>query len=438
MHDAWAQIDSAMPGASPSFAAALRVRATALEGVIRASLGEREAGVAMTSRALDLSLHTGLDALTANIYYLHSIALEQATDYSAALGAMSTAVDLCRSRGLDDDANVCLACLTPALRHTGQWDRAIEVGNEVLARDDAPEVARMVAIGEIGLILANRGKVASARRNLARSAAFSRVHKLFPLEIETNWGLARVDELDGDKERATARLRELGARCLAREEFHYSVAALRWSASFFGRHGFKGDLGACTDALARAAAAMGTAEATAALAHALGECALSEGDARRAADQFERTLELLGSVTLPAEIAETQIRSAVALAAVGNRDKSVERLVAAYHTARTLGARPLAASAAGQLEILGENVSRRLGHGAPHPGDVAGLTSREREVLRLVATGLTNREIAQSLFLSRRTVDMHVRNLLAKLGCRTRTEAARRAGKLALTETPVP
>ena len=306
VHDAWAQIDSATTGASPSFAAALRVRATALEGVIRASLGEREAGVAMTSRALDLSLHTDLDALTANIYYLHSIALEQATDYSAALGAMSTAVDLCRSRGLDDDANVCLACLTPALRHTGQWDRAIEVGNEVLARDDAPEVARMVAIGEIGLILANRGKVASARRNLARSAAFSRVHKLFPLEIETNWGLARVDELDGDKERATARLRELGARCLAREEFHYSVAALRWSASFFGRHGFKGDLGACTDALARAAAAMGTAEATAALAHALGECALSEGDARRAADQFERTLELLGSVTLPAEIAETR------------------------------------------------------------------------------------------------------------------------------------
>jgi hypothetical protein len=243
----------------------------------------------MTSRALDLSLRIDPEALTARIYDLHSIALEQATDYSAALGAMSDAVALCRSRGLEDDANVCLACLTPALRHTGQWDRAIEVGNEVLAREDAPEVARMVAIGEIGLILANRGKVTPARRNLARSAAFSLVHELFPLEIETNWGLARVDELDGDHEGATARLRDLGARCLAREEFHYSVAALRWAASFFGQHGLQGELGACTDALARVAAAMGTAEATAALAHALGEGALLEGDARRAADQFERT-----------------------------------------------------------------------------------------------------------------------------------------------------
>ncbi len=78
VRDAWAQIGAATPGGSPSFAAALQVRATALEGVIRASLGEREAGVAMTSRALDLSLGTDLDALTANIYYLHSIALEQA------------------------------------------------------------------------------------------------------------------------------------------------------------------------------------------------------------------------------------------------------------------------------------------------------------------------------------------------------------------------
>jgi len=440
VRQARAEIDAAAPDAPSSPTTeptGPRVRAMALEGTIRASLGQAAAGVELTTRAFDLALDSDLESLAAEVYYLHAIALEQASDYPAALDAWTDAVTFCRSRGLDADAHVCLACLIPTLRHTGRWDRALEVGEEVLAIDDAPEVARMVATGEIGLVQANRGAVAQARRHLARSGAFSRAHELFPLEVETTWGLARVAELDGDVDAATARLRELTARCLDREELHYSVAALRWASSFFGRHGLQGDLGACTHALARTATAMGTAEATAAFAHALGENALLEDDARRAADQFERALELLRAVSLPPETAETQARAGVALAAAGDRDKAVERLVGAYHTARTLGARPLAATAVAELEVLGEDVQRRLGRRAARQADVAGLTPREREVLRLLAAGLTNREIAGDLFLSPRTVDMHVRNLLAKLGCHTRTQAVRRAGELGLLDAAV-
>ena len=61
-----------------------------------------------------------------------------------------------------------------------------------------------------------------------------------------------------------------------------------------------------------------------------------------------------------------------------------------------------------------------------------GLSRREREVVRLVAVGRTNREIARDLFLSPRTVDMHVRNILRKLDCRSRMEAAGRARELGL------
>jgi DNA-binding NarL/FixJ family response regulator len=52
--------------------------------------------------------------------------------------------------------------------------------------------------------------------------------------------------------------------------------------------------------------------------------------------------------------------------------------------------------------------------------------------MRAVASGRTNREIAGELFLSTRTVDMHVRNILAKLDCRSRVEASIKAGEAGL------
>jgi non-specific serine/threonine protein kinase len=68
----------------------------------------------------------------------------------------------------------------------------------------------------------------------------------------------------------------------------------------------------------------------------------------------------------------------------------------------------------------------------PAPDGAAGLTPREREVLLLVAEGKTDREIAQALFLSPRTVHSHVARLLAKLGVGTRREAPTRARELGL------
>ena len=68
----------------------------------------------------------------------------------------------------------------------------------------------------------------------------------------------------------------------------------------------------------------------------------------------------------------------------------------------------------------------RLGHSKASRRDPIGLTPREGEVLRLVGDGLTNRQIADRLHLSVRTVEMHVSNAAAALGCRTRAEAVRR------------
>ncbi len=120
--------------------------------------------------------------------------------------------------------------------------------------------------------------------------------------------------------------------------------------------------------------------------------------------------------------------------AAGERELGVERLTGAYRAFRKLGARPFASRTATDLEAAGERIDERLGRRAARDREQGGLTRRELEIVRLVAVGRTNREIAQQLFLSPRTVDMHVRNLLAKLGCRSRTEATGRAYALGLIE----
>ncbi|MFG1921826.1 AAA family ATPase [Cryptosporangium sp. NPDC048952] len=117
--------------------------------------------------------------------------------------------------------------------------------------------------------------------------------------------------------------------------------------------------------------------------------------------------------------------------AVARGADSPDDLLAALRTADELGATPLAGRIRARLRELGV---ARVPRG-PQPatrGNPAGLTSRQADVVRLLAEGLTNAEIAARLVLSVRTVDTHVAAALDKLGVRTRRAAVSRARALGL------
>lgn len=104
-----------------------------------------------------------------------------------------------------------------------------------------------------------------------------------------------------------------------------------------------------------------------------------------------------------------------------------------------LPARPHAALR--ELRAMRQDLAAQLAAGiaavAPRiPPDDVRLTTRERQVLRLLANGDRNKEIALRLGLRERTIKFHVANVLAKLGAQSRTEALRRALELALVEPP--
>ena len=122
----------------------------------------------------------------------------------------------------------------------------------------------------------------------------------------------------------------------------------------------------------------------------------------------------------PLTAARAQLALGRALAAAGDRPAAIAALVAAESAFDGFGALRDRAAAVRELRRLGHRVVRAASTAGDDP-----LTGREREIADLVADGRTNREIAEQLVLSTRTVEAHLRSIYAKLGVRSRVELAR-------------
>jgi len=143
--------------------------------------------------------------------------------------------------------------------------------------------------------------------------------------------------------------------------------------------------------------------------YAVGALALAEDRPGEALAALRRALQVWQELGWPYESARTQFLAGRALRELGDEESAVAELGAAARALAALGARPAA-----------QEVNRLLAP-RPLPG---GLTAREAEVLRLVASGRSNPEIAATLFLSEKTIARHLSNIFTKLDVASRTAAA--------------
>jgi DNA-binding NarL/FixJ family response regulator len=151
---------------------------------------------------------------------------------------------------------------------------------------------------------------------------------------------------------------------------------------------------------------------TAAALSARGRLQLSQGDASAACATLREALRAWQELDVPYEVATARLLLGQACRECGDED----------------GASRSLASAAAIFDRLGVVAETEPGPAAP-----AGLSDREVEVLRLVASGQTNREIASTLHLSERTVARHLSNIFTKIGATSRTAAAAFAYEHGLT-----
>jgi DNA-binding NarL/FixJ family response regulator len=149
----------------------------------------------------------------------------------------------------------------------------------------------------------------------------------------------------------------------------------------------------------------------AAAAYAEGRIALAGNDAAEGLRGLREALAIWQRMAAPYEAACARVEIALACRVLGDADTAELELDAARWAFEQLGAAPDVA----RVEKLGSGSKRRSAPG--------GLTPREAQVLRMVATGATNRGIAQELYLSEQTVARHVANIFLKLDVSSRAAA---------------
>ena len=153
--------------------------------------------------------------------------------------------------------------------------------------------------------------------------------------------------------------------------------------------------------------------------------ALAGGDALGAAERALAAAELQAADGSPIEAARSLTLAGRALEAAGDRARAREVLEQAAHILDERGAVRWRDAAERELRRLGHRIHRRSSAGAVNGEGVGSLTARELEIARAIVERKTNREIAESLFLSPKTVETHIRNIFGKLGADSRVEVAR-------------
>jgi DNA-binding CsgD family transcriptional regulator len=363
--------------------------------------GRIERGLALLDEAMLAAAAGELSPTITGLVYCMAIAscqdvyaLERSREWTAALAHWCDA-----QPQLVMFTGACRVHRAEILELGGAWPEAIEEARRVSERrSPVPRPEAASAHYRLAEIERLRGEFARAEDSYRRASE---------LGCEPQPGLALLRLAQGRADAAAASLR----RAVAATDG--PIGRLKLLPAFVEILLAAGDIDgartACRE-LEESAKCFATPVLGAMVAHAHGVVALARGDAEGALLPLRRALEVWQQVGAPYVIARIRVALARACRALGDEDGATLALAAAREAFERLGALPDVAA----VDRLRATPSRQSAYG---------LTQRELEVLRLVASGKTNKAIAAELGLSEKTVDRHVSNIFAKVDVPSRAAA---------------
>jgi DNA-binding CsgD family transcriptional regulator len=383
----------------------------------------------LLTQARQVARLTGAYQPTLRLVIFETHLLCGAGDFERAAQAARRGIAEAERHGLARTGGAFLSInLAEPLWYLGQWDEATEVAARAL--DSAPPLRTRVGLWVVdGAIALARGDLGTAARRAAACRAvlagggYDEQHHLPLAVLDIDAALAA----EGPTAAVTAATAAL-------EQFDLSMASPRYawpvlvSAVTAACQAPGDDAVMLLDrlrTLAEKLDACGPVQRAWQLSYAaidpraaLDRTGGQDGGRLAAADAAAAAWETAGQ---PYQEAVALVYAARVALADRAGHEAATRLRRAATIAKRLGARPLA-----------EQIAELTSRACPEAGAGPVLTSRELDVLRLVATGQSNREIAATLVISPKTASVHVSNILAKLGAATRTEAAVKGHQLLL------
>ncbi|MFD8497328.1 AAA family ATPase [Amycolatopsis sp. NPDC059657] len=393
------------------------VTATADLAYSHARAGDLDARLPELERARSMARRLGDDIAELHVLRREADVLQGAGRYTEAMAAARRGLDVCASAGLARTASpIHAANLAESLIALGDWDAAADTVEHALGHPPVPGLDAYLLVLQ-GTIRLARGDLVGAKA----AAAYAR--EVFAHGYPDTQDLLPLTRLEVDlklAERSPEEAAESLAEGLALPHVEASPRYL-WPVLVSGANlpGLLPRLRPIADRLP----VVGPVQR----AHRLTFGATAEPD-QAAWDRAAAAWAELGE---PYPQARALMAAASAAAETGAHDHAVTRLRTATAHADRLGATPLRA----EIDALAAALRLSLTEPGGPTGARHGLTGREFEVLRLLADGLTNRQIAAELYISAKTVSTHVSNILTKLEVPGRVQAAMAARRLGLLST---
>ncbi|MGW4565079.1 helix-turn-helix transcriptional regulator [Streptomyces sp. NPDC004561] len=439
--EAFAAAERAVEYARMVGAREIELHARLTLGGLMVDAGDPGTGLAEMRQVLEDTLAEGMRQVAGRAYVnLPSEMLSVGRDREA-VTVLREGIAFSRRHGLLDSAAWAWCNLSDALYSLGQWQEAAEAATHAtgVGHSAKPRGAGALRLSHLALA---RGDFAEAGRQLAAARSHYGSHDPMP---QQSLPLARI---------AIGIAAGEGRVADARAELLQALDAGFPPGTH--RYGWPLLLAAATaeaDARVLPAAEPGRAEILDRLTESARKLATgaplwqaydhwTRAELLRAhggdtADTWSPVVAAFECLDRPYDLARVRHRLAGALLTDGGgdeRDRALELLRLAAAVAAHLDARPLADAVArlaqrARLALTGDS---RQALAPADPVAALGLTSRERDVLRLVSAGRTNRQIAEELFISPKTASVHVSNILSKLGVSGRGEAAAVAHRLGL------